>query len=256
MPHMVASRRRMYSPTSSADDRNAHSRWETFNARTYMLGGLGFILASVLFLPSLSAFHALAAWLFFAASLCYLLVTTHDLYETLRYWYHHHHLGLSGVGELVAVTSYFVASVLFALGSLYFLPGWGWDALGAWCFIIGSVLFLVGAFLNLPQLVKSPTGISMVLFNLTLVTFLIGSTLFLVATIPYLMHFDSQHTSDEVFRLAVGQFIAASILFLFGGIFMFWRLYMMNALPAAVRPNRLSRWLLNKLALDIEQQND
>lgn len=52
---------------------------------------------------------------------------------------------------LSAITSlYMGGSLLFAMGSVAFLPNLGCNeqmtTIGAWCFIIGSVLFLVGSF--------------------------------------------------------------------------------------------------------------
>lgn len=254
MPHMMTSRPRLYSPMHKKENRDAHLRWETINALTYKLGGLGFIVASILFLPSLSGLHFLAAGLFFLASLCYLLVTLHDLVETLRYWLGHQSDTFGRAGEILSVASYFIASLLFTLGSLYFLPDWGSEAAGAWCFIIGSGLFMLGATLNLPQIVTAPTKRCVVLFNLTLVTFLIGSALFLVASVPYLMQFPSTTTAVEIQRLAVGQFIAASALFLLGGLFIYWRLYVMKSLEASDTPSRAGKWAIRALGREIEHE--
>lgn len=54
---------------------------------------------------------------------------------------------------LSAITSlYMGGSLLFAMGSVAFLPNLGCGeqmiAIGAWCFIIGSVLFLIGSLLS------------------------------------------------------------------------------------------------------------
>lgn len=54
---------------------------------------------------------------------------------------------------LSAITSLYMAgSLLFAMGSIAFLPNLGCNeqmtTIGAWCFIIGSVLFLIGGILS------------------------------------------------------------------------------------------------------------
>lgn len=47
MPHLMTSRRRVYSPVDTKDNRDAHRRWETFNALIDKLDGVGFIIASI-----------------------------------------------------------------------------------------------------------------------------------------------------------------------------------------------------------------
>lgn len=53
----------------------------------------------------------------------------------------------------IITTNYLVASILFAMGSMSFMPNMGCDehmlTIGAWLFIVGSVMFLVGAVLSM-----------------------------------------------------------------------------------------------------------
>ena len=191
MPHLVTSRQRLFSPSHKGIGHASHFRWENVNAFTYKLGGLLFILGSILFFPSLADYQRIGAWLFFVGSLCYLLVTAHDLFETLRYWRRHRTGTSADHIELVAALNYVSGSILFAIGSLLFLPWLAMEQAGAWCFIAGSIFFVVGACANLLQLVDAPSKLYMELFNFTLATFIVGSALFVVASVPYLIHFES-----------------------------------------------------------------
>ncbi|MEZ5836283.1 MAG: hypothetical protein R3D03_11190 [Geminicoccaceae bacterium] len=65
--------------------------------------------------------YDLGAWIFFAGSLLYLLVTGHDLVEVIAY---RHRLDrppkhLAPAAPIAAVT-YFTGTILFAIGSVFF----------------------------------------------------------------------------------------------------------------------------------------
>ncbi|RKR06375.1 YrhK-like protein [Kushneria sinocarnis] len=225
MPHLVTSRQRLFSPSHRDTGHSSHLRWENVNAFTYKLGGLLFVLGSILFFPMLADYQRIGAWLFFLGSLCYLLVTAHDLFEALRYWHRHRTATSADHIELTAALNYVSGSLLFAIGSLLFLPGLALEHAGAWSFIVGSVFFVVGACANLLQLVDAPSKLYMQLFNFTLATFIVGSVLFVVASVPYLIHFDSSGDETAIHRLAAGQFTFASLLFLLGGLFIYWRMF-------------------------------
>ena len=77
---------RLHDLTASSADVRAQFRWETINAIAYKLGGLVFIIGSILFFPKFEAYADVGACTFFAGSLIYLLVTMHDLLEVWRNW--------------------------------------------------------------------------------------------------------------------------------------------------------------------------
>ncbi|MBV7434364.1 YrhK family protein [Cardiobacteriaceae bacterium TAE3-ERU3] len=215
MPHLVTARPRLFHPVHN-------ERWFIINAFMYKFGGVVFVIGSVLFLPYFSAYVTTADYLFFIGSLCYLLVTGHDLRETRHYWQVHPTRTNAMRIELLAVWCYFFGSILFTIGSLCFLPQLNLENVGAWLFIIGSLLFIVGACANFMQLIQAPDALYIQLYNFTLVTFIVGSVLFLFMTVPYLQSYDAADTGSA-YNLAATGFIIGSILFLLGGIFIYLR---------------------------------
>ena len=152
MPHMFTNRPRIHDLTSSRADLRAQFRWETINAVLYKVGGLIFIAGSVLFFPRFEAYADAGAWTFFAgAGVLYLIVTGHDYLEVRRHWRDPGARDRSEKLEYTAAASYLVGTVLFTVGSVFFLSYVGWYTAGAWCFIIGSLLFVLGACVNVLQ---------------------------------------------------------------------------------------------------------
>jgi hypothetical protein len=72
------------------------------------------------------------------------------------------------------------------VGSVFFLSAVGWVTAGAWTFVIGSLLFVLGACVNVRQIVRADSKLTLQLMNLTALTFVVGSVLFAVASISYL----------------------------------------------------------------------
>ncbi|CAI5731587.1 unnamed protein product [Hyaloperonospora brassicae] len=66
--------------------------------------------------------------------------------------------------ELGRVTSYFLGSVLFLVGSIYFYPEFAvmWNGkaglFASWCFVIGCIMFFVGANLDYVQVIRYDHG--------------------------------------------------------------------------------------------------
>ncbi len=85
MPHLFAARPRLHDLMHDEPSVRDNFRWETINAVIYKAGGVIFVIGSILFFPSLSAYADLGAWVFFGGSLLYLIVTGHDLGEATRY---------------------------------------------------------------------------------------------------------------------------------------------------------------------------
>lgn len=227
MPHLFVNRPRLHDLIGDDPDLRAQFRWETINAVVYVSGGIVFVVGSVLFFPSLSRYADIGAWAFIAGSLLYLLVTVHDLAEVMR--------NLRRVGpartvwdslEFWAALSYVTGTVLFTLGSVLFLSAVGQVTAGAWCFVIGSLLFVVGAVINVLQIVLAPNMVTLQLMNLTAVTFVTGSTLFAVASVPYLFRLADPADREVIDAFLAWQFVAGSLLFLAGGIFNYWRAYL------------------------------
>jgi len=225
MPHLFVNRPRLHDLTSGSAELRAQFRWETINAVFYKIGGVVFIVGSVLFFPRFEAYADSGAWTFFFGSLLYLVVTGHDMAEAVRYRRSLARRTLASDLELIAAAAYLVGTILFTFGSIFFLSQVGWLIPGAWCFVIGSLMFVLGACINVLQIVKAESLTTLQLMNLTAVSFVVGSVLFTVASVPYLW---SVATEDReiLYGFLAWQYLIGSSLFLLGGIFNYWRAYL------------------------------
>ncbi|SFR47561.1 YrhK-like protein [Marinobacter daqiaonensis] len=222
MAHHITNRKRSYKSGSTS------FFWEGLNASTYIVGALCFVMGSVFFLPGFDEYSTAGPWLFIIGSLSYLGVTLHDFVETVIYYRHNRQRGLKTTLEFLTLTGHVTASVLFLLGSVFFLPGVFSEALAAWCFIIGSALFAAGATISVTQITEAGTMICLQLLNAVAICFIIGSILFLIPSIPYLWRSGHLNLPQILFTYLAGQFIFASVLFLTGGLVNFYRAYRMH----------------------------
>ncbi|MBN9671506.1 YrhK family protein [Roseibium aggregatum] len=226
MPHLFVNRPRVYDLIRQDKDLKKQFRWETINAVFYKLGGLIFVIGSILFYPSLSAYQNLGAWLFVAGSALYLTVTSHDLVECIRYRrITTEKLTVWDRLELGAALAYTAGTILFVAGSILFLSYVDRAHLGAWCFVLGSLLFVVGATVNVLQIVQAENMVTLQLMNLTAITFVTGSVLFTVASVPYLWSLADPADETRLDAYLASQYVAGSLLFLLGGVFNYWRAF-------------------------------
>ncbi|MEE4161632.1 MAG: YrhK family protein [Woeseiaceae bacterium] len=132
MPHLFVNRPRLHDLFSEDDsDLRRQFRWETLNAVVYKLGGLVFVAGSILFFPRFAAYADLGAWVFFGGSLLYLLVTGHDFAEV---WKARRAAKVSdrcSKLEYAAAASYLVGTLLFTVGSVFFVSAVGLFDAGA-----------------------------------------------------------------------------------------------------------------------------
>lgn len=226
MPHLFTNRPKLSDLTNADARLQDHFRWETINAILYKLGGAVFIAGSVMFFPALERYANLGAWLFFFGSLLYLVVTGHDMAEMRRFWRRNRLETPGEILDTIAASAYLAGTLLFTAGSLFFLSWWGWTTLGAWCFVIGSGLFVLGASVNVLQIIKASSLVTMQLTNLTAVSFVVGSTLFVVASIPYLWSIESTVDRRTVLAFLASQYLAGSVLFFLGGLFNYARAFL------------------------------
>ena len=223
MPHLFINRPRQHDLSSPPGQPGRQFLWESVNAALYNIGGVVFIVGSVLFFPRFEAYADLGAWTFFFGSLLYLVVTGHDAIEVWRNRRLTTRHDAAAQLEAVAAGGYLVGTLFFALGSIFFLSTVGMMSAGAWCFVLGSLLFLVAATVNVLQIVGASTLRMMQLMNLTAVSFIAGSILFTVASIPYLWSIESAVDQREIDSFLAWQYLAGSALFLLGGVFNYWR---------------------------------
>ncbi len=225
MPHLFVNRPRIHDLTRGRADIARQFRWETVNAVLYKIGGLIFIAGSLLFFPRFEAYADLGAWTFVAGSLVYLVVTGHDFAEVIR---NRRTAGRDASLqrlELVAASAYLLGTLLFTVGSLFFLSRVGLATLGAWCFVTGSLLFVLGACINVMQVQQGDTLLARKLMNYTAITFVVGSVLFTVASIPYLWRVEAEADKTTLYAFLAWQYLVGSLLFFLGGLFNYWRAY-------------------------------
>jgi len=224
MPHLFANRPRLLHLAEDGDP-GMRFRWETANAFLYKLGGLTFVAGSVLFFPRFSAYEDAGAWLFFAGSLIYLVVTGHDLAEVMQIRSRRGGKPPDHCERLeeIAAPAYVAGTVLFAVGSLFFLSSVGLVEAGAMMFVVGSLLFVLGATMNVMQVQDRDTPLARRLMNYTAITFVVGSVLFTVASVPYLWDIRSPEDRRTLHAFLAWQYLVGSGLFLAGGVFNYWR---------------------------------
>lgn len=225
MPHLFVNRPRLHDLTSGSSELRAQFRWETINAVLYKIGGVVFIVGSVLFFPRFEAYADIGAWTFFFGSLLYLVVTGHDMAEAVRYRWTLARRTHASDFELVTAAAYLIGTILFTVGSIFFSSQVGWVTTGAWCFVIGSLMFVLGACINVLQIVRAKSLNTLQLMNLTAVSFVVGSVLFTVASVPYLWSVASEDR-EILYGFLAWQYLIGSGLFLLGGIFNYWRAYL------------------------------
>lgn len=216
MPHLFTNRPRTSDPRHGDQRLQSGFRWERINAVLYEVGGVLFLVGSLFFFPLLEHWKDIGAWLFFVGSLVYLAVLLHDLSEIQNFW-PKKRLSPSRMLEVVAIWSYIVGTLLFTVGSLFFLSWWDWVSAGAWCFIVGSALFVAGACVNVLMIIRASSLFTLQLMNLTAVNFVLGSALFVAASVPYLWQMQNPLDESKLFAFLAWQFTIGSALFLIGG---------------------------------------
>jgi hypothetical protein len=216
--------------------------WELSSAILYIVGGISFIIGSIFFLPKHEPYSDIGAWIFFGGSLVYLTVTGYDLLESYYHLYLQERTTFWDWLELLIATIYVGGTVLFTVGSLLFLSQIDEIVAGGWCFTIGSLLFLIGAFLNVIQIVQEPSFAKLQLLNVTAISFAIGSTLFLLASLPYLSDRLNLNTHTVLFRYVGWEYIVGSILFLIGGVAYYYRLFKVKDHQQYEESNKILLW--------------
>jgi len=239
---MFVNRPRLHDLTKNHQDLQAQFRWETINAVLYKIGGFLFIIGSVFFFPRFETYADMGAWVFFVGSLLYLVVTVHDLVEVRHHWSLSKTHDRDTILEYAAAASYVWGTILFTVGSVFFLSAVGWFHAGAWCFVIGSLLFVLGACINVLQIVKSSSIKILQLMNLTAITFVVGAVLFTVASVPYLWKVAAPDR-ETLYAFLAWQYLVGSVLFFLGGVFNYWRAYVvmreaMGGLPQGAKGDK------------------
>ncbi|MGR5065168.1 YrhK family protein [Photobacterium sp. DNB22_13_2] len=227
MAHILSNRYRIQDLTTNKEELKKQFRWDTINAITYKIGGLLFVIGSFFLFPARSEHASTGGAIFLTASLLYLIVNVHDLLEIRRYWKSQPTHNLQLKLEYFAGISYLLGTLCFVCGRICSFSTVGLSVTGTWLFISGSILFVFGALSNVLLIIKESSVQQLQLMNLTAICFVIGSLLFALATIPYLWRFESAKDQLTIFNFVAWQYMLGSSLFFLGGIFNYFRSYLL-----------------------------
>ncbi|KAL7570903.1 hypothetical protein ACA910_018960 [Epithemia clementina (nom. ined.)] len=141
--------------------------------------------------------------------------------------------------DFLAAFTYFLGSLCYMMGRILFLPPPSnsvtksgnvifYDVshyYSGLTFIAGSICFVLGGIMNSMQIFKSPSSQLALLANLTAVADLIGSTLFLAGSAPYMWIDKIQGKEDKTIlaRYSAWLCIYGSLAFFWGAVFNFAR---------------------------------
>jgi hypothetical protein len=234
MPHLFVDRPRQLDLIAAEPRLRADFAWETVNAAVYVAGGGLFVAGSFFFFPRRAEFQDTGCLLFFLGSMLYVAVTCYDLVEVCQRRRQARDNAARQLGEAIAAVAYLGSSILFAFGSVFFSSLLDWAPAGAWAFIVGCAGFALGAGINLLQIVRVRSAAMRQLEDLTAIAFLIGSVLFATASIPYLWDIEWPEAGEILYRYLAWLYLAASVLFVLGGVFNYWRAYLLNRQQPAV----------------------
>lgn len=216
MPHTFTNRTRKFANFLCADPEQLgrQFRWERVNSWCYELGGILFVISSVLALPSLSNYKILSSELIIAASSFFLIVSLHDCVEFINLQKPIHR------SDFIAVTLYIMGSCCLIHGAIYAFPRMPSERIGYVSFAGGSACFLIGTVLNSLYIFESPTRRTAQYFLLTAISFIIGSTMFFVgSTARFVLQYHDRRDSFAVNTFIAAFYIVGSVMFCLGGLF-------------------------------------
>ncbi|POM59389.1 hypothetical protein PHPALM_31888 [Phytophthora palmivora] len=120
---------------------------------TYFLGSLLFLLGSIYFYPEYSVMWdgkagVFGSWAFVVGCIMFFTGANFDFIQTIRY---NHGTQLRQVLRAYNALCNYMATSIFILGALYFLPSWYPKApeLGCWSFFVGCILFCAAAIVEI-----------------------------------------------------------------------------------------------------------
>jgi len=211
MPHLFLPRSRRFSIT--AEDVGTNANWERFNTFAYLLGGLILTFGSVCFLPSnefeIDTGYKLYLW----GSVLYLIVSKHDLAEVLACKEFSKHYRL----DMTASANYILGSISYVAASVLYLSNFNSSFGCSVCLILGSILYQVGALLNAMQIFDASSIWEARLMLLTALFYILGSTLYIVGSVPSLFEFEDESDEGMIQLWSGTELILGSLFFFWGG---------------------------------------
>lgn len=188
-------------------------------------------------------------------SINYVFVTGSDFIEVLIYWKKKDpKVPLERI-KYITSSIYAIGSSCFLIGSVFSLSLLDQVEKGAWLYIIGSRFFIIGVIFNLFQIIKVDKLINLLLFNFTLICFLLGSVLFFVSSIPYLWSL-SASAKKNLETLGAAQYFAGGLFFLLGGLLISHRKNFQHSLKPHRSTLRIEKSFLRSLKNQIKHKGN
>lgn len=221
MPHSFSENKilKKGSPTTKLELKSLVLIKETFVDWVYLIGGVTFVIGSIFFLPKMETYGDTGAWIFIFGSLMYLAVTGYELTMSIKLIRKNKVNTVWAHLEFSSTLIYLIGAASYLFASILFLSEINQVFEGAISFIIGSLLFLVGASINVIEITNASSTESLQLMNGAAIMYISGSLLFLVASIPYVWHGIDIHEQSIIYSYVAIEYIAGSVLFTFGGVF-------------------------------------
>jgi hypothetical protein len=167
-----------------------------------VLGGALYVVGSVLFLPQLSQYADISAWCFVVGSTPYLIVAVIEAFAS------------KGRAEFTISATSALAAACFLVGSVFFLSYVAIFPIGSGMFLFGCLLLTIGNVTGLLCLAGSSRMLIMVDLS-----FLVGSTIFIIASIPYMFDFQAAANNIQISTFLASLYIVGSFFFLLAGGF-------------------------------------
>lgn len=200
------------------------------------------ILACVGFYPEYEEFYKPACVIFLVTSVMSVVVLGHAIHEA------HEHAALSDEEEgkhqreVAELILFLLASIMFAVGSVLFLPEVAHGRhersdihAGTWCFLIGSAQLALAFFVNSLSVAEVGTWSHQSLKNkLAIVSLLlgqVGSVLFLIGTPLYFPQLAAESCNSQwnMIRFGTNMYISGAISYLLGALVNTYLAYLKHA---------------------------
>lgn len=187
-----------------------------------------FLLGSILQFPHIEAFGQGGMFLYLVGSILYLIITGYQCYESVNQFKVSSKQKIWTKIRIIESLLYFIGTLLFLVGSIQFLDPIDEVVSGAVFFVIGSVCFTIAAMVNIMEIIQEDGPITLQLANGIAVSFVLGSVLFMVGSIPFIWRGKDLSGNMELYQYVIWEYIVGSCLFLLGGVLALIKTYVIN----------------------------
>lgn len=234
MPHLFVNRERLLSPFQIRPRPKRDFAWANVNELAYLAGSGLFIVGSLFFFPRFGSQLYVGVVICLVGSLLYIAVTAQDLLEAIQYRILRARRGRELPPlQLTAAIGYIAGSSLHVGSDFIYLFEPALIVPSAWLALVGSVLFVLAATCNVVDVVNAPSRSILQLTNLTAVSFVVGSVIFSIASVPGLWREWNATDRDDLLAFLAALYVIGSVIFLVGGLFNYRRAWLVHqTLPA------------------------